>query len=311
MHKIGIDIGGTGIAGGIVAPDGTIVARAEQPTPIKEGGKRILAVAIEVARSLIAAHGTKYSIGGIGVAAGGKINTVTGSVYFATDVIPGWKGIEIAQGFREALGLPCFAENDVNVLALAETRYGAARQYSTKGTIVFLALGTGVGGGLLIDGKLHHGACWGGGELGHIRLFPPTMPNVRKDLGGAKGTLEAYCSGLGLVHTWRELSGSTDSNITGEDVAKAAQADPHGLAAAAIRQTGQWLGCGLVTLADALDPNLIVIGGGLSELGDALLEPARLVLRAESLAADASCPVVPAKLGSEAAVVGAACLVAD
>ncbi len=304
MQYIGIDIGGTKIAGGIVTHDGDIIAREERPTPIKEGGHRILQEAIEVAKSLM--HGANHSIQAVGVGAGGQIDTAQGIVYSATDVIPGWKGIRITEAFNNALGLPSAVDNDVNVLALAENRFGAARLVP-KGTVVFLALGTGVGGALLSNGAVHHGAHWSGGEFGHILL---TMdPSARQDSGGAKGTLEAYCSGPGLVQTWRELTGSTDSGITGHNVVSDAKKNPGGPGSQSITKTGEYLGFGLVTLANALDPDLIVIGGGLSELGDALLEPARSVLKQHALPGPATCPIVIAQLGVNAAIVGAATLV--
>jgi glucokinase len=304
MNYIGIDIGGTKIAGGIVTSDGKITARQERPTPIKEGGHRILQEAIDVARLLI--DGANHGIQGVGVGAGGQIDTVQGIVYSATDVIPGWKGMRITEAFSKALALPSAVDNDVNVLALAENRFGAARLVS-KGTVVFLALGTGVGGALLSNGAVHHGAHWSGGEFGHILLT--IDPNARRDLGGAIGTLEAYCSGPGMVQTWRELTGSTDSNITGEHVVSDAKKNPSGLSSAAIRKTGEYLGFGLVSLANALDPDLVIIGGGLSELGDALLEPARRVLRKHALPGPATCSVVTAQLGIDAPIVGAASLV--
>lgn len=304
MQYIGIDIGGTKIAGGIVGSDGKVTARKERPTPIKEGGQRILQEAIEVAKALMGS--SNHGIQAVGIGAGGQIDTIQGIVYSATDVIPGWKGIRIAEAFSNALGLPSAVDNDVNVLALAENRFGAAQPYS-KGTVIFLALGTGVGGALLSNGAVHHGAHWSGGEFGHILL---TMdPNARRDTGGAKGTLEAYCSGPGLVQTWRELTGSSDSNITGHDVVSDAKANPKGHGSQSITRTGEFLGFGLVTLANALDPDLIVIGGGLSELGEALLEPARRVLKQHALPGPATCPVVIAQLGVDAAIVGAASLV--
>ncbi len=304
MHYIGIDIGGTKIAGGIVTSNGEVIARKERPTPIKEGGHRILQEAIEVTKSLV--HGFSHKIQAIGVGAGGQIDTTHGVVYSATDVIPGWKGIRITEAFTTALGLPSAVDNDVNVLALAENRFGAARSFP-NGTVVFLALGTGVGGALLSNGAVHHGAHWSGGEFGHILL---TMdPNARRDTGGAKGTLEAYCSGPGLVQTWRELTGNNDSAATGHDVVRDAEMNPNGSGSQAIIKTGECLGFGLVTLANALDPDLIVIGGGLSELGDALLQPARQVLKEHALPGPATCPVVVAQLGVDAAIVGAASLV--
>ncbi len=194
----------------------------------------------------------------------------------------------------------------MNVLALAENRFGAARSFPT-GTVVFLALGTGVGGALLTNGAIHHGAHCSGGEFGHILL---TMdPDARRDTGGARGTLEAYCSGPGLVQTWCELTGKTDPNWTGHDVVRDAELNPNGAGNQAINRTGECLGFGLVTLANALDPDLIVIGGGLSELGDALLEPARKILKEHALPGPAKCPVVVAQLGLDAAIVGAAGLV--
>jgi len=240
------------------------------------------------------------------VGAGGQIDTDRGIVFSATDVIPGWKGIKVTESFTSALGLPSAVDNDVNVLALAENRYGAARSFP-RGTVVFLALGTGVGGALLTNGIVHHGAHWSGGELGHILL---TMDaNARRDTGGAIGTLEAYCSGPGLVQTWRELTGINDSALTGHDVVRDAEMNPNGSGSQAINKTGEFLGFGLVTLANAFDPDLIVIGGGLSELGDALLEPARAVLKQHALPGPATCPVVVAQLGVDAAIIGAACLV--
>ncbi|MCC7527776.1 MAG: ROK family protein [Candidatus Melainabacteria bacterium] len=304
MSCIGIDIGGTKIAGGIVTEDGKVVLREERPTPIKDGGKKILAEAIEVAKLLKAR--SDQPVEAVGVGAGGQIDAVQGLVVSATDVIPGWKGIRIAEGFSETLKIPAAADNDVNVLALAETRFGAARNCA-NGTVVFLALGTGVGGALLTRGGLHHGAHWSGGEFGHILL---TMdPGARLDTGGARGTLEAYCSGPGLVETWRELTGSKDAGITGHDVVQDAWQNADGPGSKAIGKTGEFLGFGLVSLANALDPDLIVIGGGLSELGDSLLHPARRILREHALPGPAACKVVTAQLGLDAAIVGAACLV--
>ena len=304
MHYIGIDIGGTKIAGGIVTNDGNIITRVRRPTPIKEGGQRILQDAIEVAKSLM--QGFDHNIPAVGIGAGGHIDTLQGIVHSTIAGIPGWLGIRVTETFTYALGLPSAVENDAHVLALAEYRFGAARLFP-NGTVVFLALGTGIGGSLLSKGAVHHGANWSAGAFGRIRL---TMdPNARRDNVGTQGTLDAYCSGSGLVQTWRELTGSTDSGVTGYDVARDAQVNPKGHGSQAIAKTGEYLGHGLVILANVLDPDLFVIGGGLSELGDALLEPARRVLKQHALPGPATCPVVTAQLGVDAAIVGAASLV--
>ena len=301
---LGIDIGGTKIAGGIVTFDGKVLSRQERPTPIGEGGQQILKEAIEVARALV--DSSKQRVQAVGIGAGGQINATTGVVFSATDVIPGWKGMRIAEAFSDALGIASAVDNDVNVLALAETKFGAAK-HCADGTVVFLALGTGVGGALLTRGGLHHGAHWSGGEFGHILLSMDK--NARCDTGGARGTLEAYCSGPGLVVTYKECSGSKDASITGHDVVNEAKKNPGGAGSKAIELTGEYLGYGLVSLANALDPDLIIIGGGLSELGDLLLDPARRVLKEHALPGPATCKVVPAQLGLDAAIVGAASLV--
>ncbi len=301
---IGVDIGGTKIAAGVVTSDGKAISRAECPTPVKEGGAKILADSIALIRSVI--DECEHEISGIGIGAGGQINAVEGYVFSATDVLPGWKGLRIVGPVSEAFKLPVQVDNDVNVLAAGEHRFGAARDYP-KGTVVFLALGTGVGGAILINGAMHYGAHWSGGELGHILLNIDS--NARCDTGGARGTLEAYCSGPGLVQTYRELSGKNAPELTGHDVVADADQDHNGPGTEAIRKTGEYLGFGLVSLANALDPNIIVIGGGLASLGERLLGPARDVLRQRALPGPATCPVVSPALGADAAIIGAASLV--
>jgi glucokinase len=322
---VGIDIGGTKIAGGIVTSAGFVLKRQERPTPVKEGGKRVLAEAIALAGRLIQeAEQDGEQVAAIGIGAGGQIDADRGLVYSATEVLPGWKGIKVSEAFEAAWQLPTRVDNDVNVLALGEWRFGAARHLSNlntspsnnlsanPSTTVFLALGTGVGGALISGGRVHHGAHWSGGEFGHILLSMAS--DARFDTGGAQGTLEAYCSGPGLVKTYKELSGSGDPGISGHDVVAAARQEKtqslsDGPGQRAIALTGQYLGFGLTTLANALDPDLIIIGGGLAELGEALLAPARSVLRARALPGPSTCPVVVAELGADAAVVGAASLV--
>jgi glucokinase len=301
---LGIDIGGTGIAGALVSNDGITSHRQELPTPWQEGGPAILQQAIQVARKVLSSSSNK--IEGIGVGTGGQINTINGTVYSATAVLPGYTGLKIKETFEQEFKIRTEVDNDVNVLGLGELRFGAARSYSQEGCVVFLALGTGVGGALLINGKIHHGAHWTGGEFGHILLS--IAPNARKDSGGAAGTLEAYCSGPALVETYRELTDSQEQ-LTGEEVVRHANEASDNAAKRAIKMTGEYLGYGLVTLANALDPHLIVIGGGLSELGDALLDPARRILHDKAMPGPAKCPVVPAALGQNAAIAGAASLV--
>ena len=254
----------------------------------------------------------KKTIKGIGVGAGGQIDSENGLVYSATDVLPGWMGTKISEAFESTYKLPTKVDNDVNALALGECRFGAAADLSKKkSTIVFLALGTGVGGALVSRGVIHHGAHFSGGEFGHILLS--MAADARTDTGGAKGTLEAYCSGPGMVETYRELATRKGEDLTGHDVVRIAEQEKRlgiedGPAGKAIAATGEYLGFGLTSLANALDPDLIIIGGGLAVLGDKLLDPARVVLKDRALPGPATCPVVVATLGADASVIGAATL---
>jgi glucokinase len=155
----------------------------------------------------------------------------------------------------------------------------------------------------MLNGQLVHGAHWSAGEIGHIIVNMDQ--NARVDSGGHKGTLEAYVSGHGLVATWREITGDR-SEITGDAIAVEAKQDLGGPAALAITQTGQYLGIGLVSILSILDPEIVVIGGGLASLGEQLLAPARNVVKARALFGAADCPIVVAELGSSSSIVGAA-----
>ncbi|MDR3615513.1 MAG: ROK family protein [Candidatus Obscuribacterales bacterium] len=300
----GIDIGGTKIAGGLVDEQGRVSSRREVPTPVRAGGSQILANAIALARQIIAT--STRPVKAIGIGAGGQIDADKGLVFSATEVLPGWKGQRITEAFERELGLPTKVDNDVNVLGLGESRFGAAR-HLRNASVVFLALGTGVGGAIIIDGKVVRGSHWSGGELGHILVSMDD--NARVDLGGTKGTLEAYCSGPALVNIWRELSGHDSEDLSGYDVVADADRNPDGPGAKAIELIGKHLGFGLVTLANALDPDLIIIGGGLAALKGRLLKPAIAVLKERAMPGPATCPVVTAELEADAAIVGAASLV--
>jgi glucokinase len=299
---VGIDIGGTKIAGGVVTAKGEMVSSKQRKTPIQDGGEKILEESIALGRALI--EDTKEdTVAGIGIGAGGQIDSTKGIVFSATDVIPGWTGLEIAPSFKRSLGLPAFVDNDVNALAMGEYRFGAAKGLAT---VLFLALGTGVGGALLLHGKIHSGAHWSGGEFGHILL---TMDmQSRWDLGGHSGTLESYVSGSGLVETWKELTGDRHTKLQGSEIAELAVGKQDKAALRAIEMTGKYLGFGLVSLANALDPDMIVIGGGLASLGELLLCPARKILTDHALPGPSTCKVQTASLGVNAHVIGAATL---
>ena len=286
---LGIDIGGTKIAAGLVTSEGRVLRSARVPTPLT-GGTAILNAALTLAREVAGAE----ALTAIGIGTGGQVDAARGVIVAASELLPGWAGTDVAGAFGRAFGLPCAVDNDVNALAVGEARLGTGRGLSS---VLFLALGTGVGGAWLRDGQVHHGATWTGGEFGHLYL------TASED--APRKTLEDWASGPGLARTYLEL---TRQAATGEEIARAAAQDPSGGAAQTIARTGEVLGFGLASLANVFDPELIVIGGGLASLGDLLLGPARGVLARRGLPGPARCPVVVAELGAEASLVGAACL---
>lgn len=287
---LGIDIGGTKIACGLVTGTGEVLRQSRCPTPLS-GGTAILDAALRLASD----YHTE-PIAAIGIGTGGQVNADTGVIVSATHLLPGWAGTSVKTAFESAFGLPCFVDNDVNALAVGEYRFGAGQNLAT---IAYLALGTGVGGALLLNGQLHHGAHWTGAEMGHLLLtMGEAMP---------RRTLEEFVSGPGLVQTYREISGFS-GDITGEAIAAEARRHPESQSAFAVTRTGWYLGYGLASLANILDPNLIVIGGGLAALGESLLEPAREGLSLHALPGPAQCPVVVAALGPHASLIGAASL---
>jgi glucokinase len=297
---LGIDIGGTKIAGMLLSPKGDILRNERVPTRAYRGAEAIYATALDLAHEL----SMDRQIDAIGIATGGQVDPRTGTVASASSILPGWTGMALRKRFEDAFGVPCAVDNDVNALAFAEHLMGAAKNAHN---VVFVALGTGVGGALLIDGKVYHGARGAGGEFGHLVVDPSGSARFASD--GMQGTFEAYCAGAGLVRTWVEGTGSPPK--ASEEIVADSIAQPGGPASSAIAATGRWLGFGLASLAACLDPDLIVVGGGLASIGEPLLAPAREILRSRLLPGTDPCPVVPAQMGSDSAVLGAALLARD
>ncbi len=305
-YFLGLDIGGTKIAGGIVdAATGTVLVQGRVPTMASDGGAAVLARAIMLAERLRregAAQGLP-PVQAVGIGAGGQIDAQTGVVLSATEILPSWAGTRIAESFTQSLQIPAFADNDVNALAAGELRFGAGQGAKN---LVFLALGTGVGGAIVSSGKLHQSATGVSGELGHLMLNPGGPPCTC----GSKGCLEQYASGPALLRLFEAFGGTATPDDEGNPppLAKLAGADPRGPAARALDTAGKALGVGLVSLSNIFGPDKIIIGGGLASLGDLLLAPARQVLGERALPPVRQTPVVVAALGADASIVGAACL---
>lgn len=307
MHTIGVDVGGTKIAAGVVTKDGELVAHVRRETPAQD------VEAIEAAiADAVAELRAGYEVTAIGIAAAGYIDRTRSVVLFAPNLA--WRDEPLRADIEERTGLPVLVENDANAAAWGEFRFGAARDVDD---MMLLTVGTGLGGGVVIDGALLRGAFGIGGELGHVRVVPD---GIRCGCGN-KGCWEMYGSGTALVREARDLArsgsmlgatileraGGDPDKITGPQVTQAAQDGDPG-AQELLADLGRWLGEGAASMAAVLDPAMIVVGGGVASAGELLLEPMRtafhrqLTGRGHRPEAD----IRLAALGNEAGMIGAA-----
>ena len=306
MLTVGVDVGGTRVRAGVVDAQGATLDIARTSTPATE--RALEAAVADVVGELAARH----PVGAVGLALAGFVTPDQRGVRFAPHLA--WRNAPVADRIGDRLGLPVVVEHDVNAAALAERRFGAA---SGAGTVVFVALGTGIGAALLIDGELYRGAFGVAPELGHVRVVPDGRPCPC----GKTGCWERYCSGTALATTAVELLAEgrlaspalarlvaeDPGGLTGERVAAAAR-DGDPVARAAVAELARWLGEGLALVADVFDPELVVIGGGVSESAPLFLDDAREHY-AQRLTGRGNRPlarVCVAQLGGSAAVVGAA-----
>lgn len=303
---LGVDVGGTKLAAGLVGADGSILDRLRHDTP--EDAQAIVEVIVEAAATLCRRH--NLSDVPVGVGAAGLMAT-DGTVRFAPN-LP-WRDFPLGTLLRERIPGPVTVDNDANAAAWGEYRFGAGR--GAHESLVMLTVGTGVGGGLVLGDRLVRGAGGMAGELGHLAV----LEGGPRCGCGALGCLEALASGTAIARTAREalaqgrlapgspLTQLSAEEITGKEVtiaAHAGDADAVELLAAA----GRWLGVGIASLIAAFDPELIVAGGGAMQAGHLLLEPA-IAAAAERLIGRGHrelCPIVPAQLGDDAGMVGAA-----
>lgn len=305
---IGVDIGGTKIAAGVVDGAGVIIDRERRPTPGADVARTEDAI-VEVVSILSERH----DIAAVGIGAAGWISTDLATVLFSPHLA--WRNEPLRSALSQRIAVPIVLDNDANAAAWAEYRFGAARGASVA---VCITLGTGIGGGLVSNGVLQRGAHGVGAEFGHMAV----VPDGRRCACGNRGCWETYASGSALARDARELAqvapvsaaelmrlaGDDLNRLTGSLVTEAARGgDP-----AAIEMytaMGRWLGRGLASLAAALDPDVFVIGGGVSQAGERLLlDPARQMF-AESLTGRGYRPLARielAQLGADAGLVGAA-----
>jgi len=297
----GIDLGGTSAKIGIVDRKGAVVARTRVAIDARASFERIVEPIAEGLAGLIAEAGGEGPAG-IGYCCPGFVDPASGSVVGGSENIPGMAGRSAAAYLAERIGAPAWADNDATCAAAAELAYGAGRPF---GSFLLVTVGTGIGGGLVLGGRVWRGARGFAGEIGHVSLDPggPACPC------GSRGCLEQYASGPAIVRAWKELAGSRARTAASPlDVARlAADGEPEALAAfaAAGRALAQAVG-GVINL---LDIQACIVGGGVADAGDVLLEPLRRELRtfAYPLLAEGF-RVAAAELGNDAGLLGAAAL---
>ncbi|WP_034512121.1 ROK family protein [Blastococcus sp. URHD0036] len=309
---VGVDIGGTKVAGGLVTADGTVLSTARRSTPGASPAETEGAIVAVVAELTAAADELPV---GVGVGAAGWFDRSGDTILFSPHLA--WRNTSLRRDLMRRLRLPLWVGNDADAAAWAEYRFGAARGAELA---LMVTLGTGIGGGIVLGGRLQRGAHGVAGEWGHMRV----VPDGRLCACGNRGCWEQYASGTALAQTAREIAHSSPAaaaallervsgraaDLTGEVVAQAAEAGD-ALARELVAEVGHWLGQGIADLSAVLDPDVVVIGGGVSALGEAVLGPARERLQ-RALPGRGFRPgpqVVAAVLGPQAGLVGAADLV--
>jgi len=306
VHAIGIDIGGTKIAGALVSESGEILRTLKRPTPAGDP-VAIVDNVVELVQQL----GEGEEVIAAGVAAAGFVDVTQSIVYYAPNI--NWRGEPFREHLSELLpGLDITIDNDANAAGWAEYRFGAGRGATD---MTLLTIGTGVGGAVIVDGSLLRGGFGAAGEIGHLRVVPGGLPCGC----GQRGCIEQYGSGRSLLRyaneiadaggiglnlaAAREASGQLDGTIVG---ALLEDRDPGALAA--LRELGSWLGQASASIGAVLDPQLFVFGGGVAAAGELLLEPIREAFLAH-LPARGFHPepaFAVAELVNDAGVVGAA-----
>ncbi len=304
---IGVDVGGTKVAAGVVDEEGQILARARRPTPSASPSD-----VEETIASLVAELRKDHDVEAVGIGAAGFVDADRARVLFAPNLA--WRDEPLRDEVAKRIELPVVVENDANAAAWAEHRFGAGRG---EDHLVCVTVGTGIGGGVVVDGSLYRGRFGIGAEFGHLQV----VPQGRRCGCGQHGCWEQYCSGRALLHEAREiadvqpgfgkrlleLGGGRPEGIEAVEVTKAAQEGDEA-ALACFTEVGGWLGQGLADLAALLDPGVFVIGGGVADAGDLLLDPAREVFT-QRLTGTGHRPLADvrlAELGNDAGLVGAA-----
>jgi len=311
---LGVDIGGTKLAVGLVTMSGQVVAQERTPTQVKDGPEVILTRLVTLCRQVTAKAGVRWNrIVATGIGCGGPLEN---GVVKSPPNLPGWDDIPVAEFFSHELGMPAYLENDANAAALGEYFFGAGRGVAN---MVYLTISTGIGGGVITNGRLYRGENGNAAEIGHMVV----VHGGRECYCGNRGCLEAYASGSSLARRAREkvqaagqasrlpgLAGSVEA-ITAETLLQALELqDP--LAHDIWNETVNILGSGLASVINLFNPRLVILGGGIINFGEWLFGPVgRIALQRAMKPLAKVADIVPAQLGAEVGIVGAAAVVLD
>jgi glucokinase-like ROK family protein len=315
-HLLVADLGATSIDVALTTLDGRIIAHRDEPADIAEGPETCLSRVDELFGELIATtRNVPGSLWGIGIGVPGPVEFRTGTP-FSPPIMPGWDGYPVRARFAEAYGAPVWVDNDVNLLAMGEWRNGSA---VGQDNVVVIKVGTGIGAGIISDGRLHRGAQGSAGDVGHIQVIDDVAIICRC---GNAGCLEAIAGGAALARDGEALARDGRSarlratleqngRVTAEDVARAASTGD-AASLALIQASGRRIGAVLASIVNFFNPSLIVIGGGLSRTGDQLLAGIRETIYRRSLPlATRELLIQRSSLGELAGVIGASAMVVD
>jgi len=311
-YVIGVDLGGTKIHTALAAGDGHILAETRVPTETKNGPSHVIGRIIATVEQVRAQAGVSSGfIDAVAVGSPGPLDIASGVIHFAPNL--GWRGIPLKKLLQERLQAKVMIDNDANLAALGEHVYGAGRGMDN---MVYITVSTGIGGGLILNGRLYHGTTDEAGEIGHITV----LPDGPLCSCGGRGCLESVSSGTAIAREARRLvergkglnilarAGNEPDGISAVTVAEAAAGgDPE--AVSIISHAARFLGVGVANLINLLNPDMIVLGGGVMEIGEPIWQGVRTEVEARVLgAACAHVQVVPAGLGRRSGVLGAVAL---
>lgn len=314
QYIVGVDLGGTNIVVGAMRADGSQqYAIRSQPTRAELGADRVVDriadLIEETVRTTLAETGAERSdVIGVGIGSPGPLDRDTGVVIFTPNL--GWREFPLRDTVGERVGLPATLDNDANCATLGEWWCGAARGARH---VIGITIGTGIGGGLIVNGELYHGASDVAGEIGHATIDS----TGRRCKCGNYGCLEAYASGPAIAERAREALDDGEASLLRElvqgDLARLTARDVYeaskrgdAVAREVVRDTARFLGTGVANLLNIFNPDVVVLAGGVTDAGDALFEPLRAEVRRRAFRpAVEACRIVPGRLGGSAGVIGA------